>query len=158
PYVAFLNAIFWVSIARADDQPSTKPITPDPANPTSPNPPTEPPPPEKPPASPQPATLAAPELRPVEEEPSLARVYNEGFQWGISPGFIIPSSGSAAFVLSGTIGYGVSIGWPVLVPNLHAAAYFTDPSIWAFVPGAKMVFPIGDFGPFLGAGFGPVIT
>jgi hypothetical protein len=82
--------------------------------------------------------------------------YYTGFHIGIAPGFLFPvNGGSAGFVLSGVLGYGVDTDSVIVVPEVPTSFIFSDAFVWTLTPGAKLVVPIGWFAPYLGAGAGP---
>jgi hypothetical protein len=110
----------------------------------------------------EPVAVPAPP-RPTPEEPERSpgrdRVvaYNSGFRWGLAPGIFIPASGgSVGFSLSAHAGYGFDTGSVIVIPGATALGLFPkDGTVLAFVPGARLVLPIGFFAPFIEAGAGP---
>jgi len=104
---------------------------------------------------------AAPQPAPPEPEGPSGRdrvsAYNSGFRWGLAPGIFIPAGGgSVGFSLAAHAGYGIDTGSVIVIPGATALGLFPKgTTVLAFVPGARLVFPIGIFAPFVEAGVGP---
>ncbi|MBK6695506.1 MAG: hypothetical protein IPG50_25325 [Myxococcales bacterium] len=105
------------------------------------------------------------DLPPAEAEPApqgpTARdrvvAYYTGLQLGISPGIIIPTNGGdPGFLLSLYGGYGIEAGSTVIIPGIRATgAWPSGEFIGTVLPGAKVVFPVGAFAPYVEGGVGP---
>lgn len=136
------------AIARADEP--EPPPPPDPA-PAAPAPTFDPVVSVDPPPTPAPA--------PPPPEPSgrdHVAAYYTGFRFSIAPGFLFPvSGGKGGFVLSGGVHYGIDTGSILLVPELVTSFVFASDFVWTLTPGARFVFPISIFAPYLGGGAGP---
>jgi hypothetical protein len=105
-----------------------------------------------PPAS-EAAAAPAPEAAPMSEGRQIVVAYNTGFQWGLSPGVVF-SKGQTSFYVGARVGYGFDMGAVLLVPGVHLAGTFSDPSAYLGAPALKVVFPIDSFAPFVEAGAG----
>jgi hypothetical protein len=117
----------------------------------------EPPPQAAPPPRPPPPSEPPPKIEPRSEGRILVSAYNEGFQWGISPGVVI-SGGDAGFALGVSISYGIDLDSVIVVPGVHGSVYFLPNNVWIGMPTAKLIVPIDRVGPFVegGAGYGLV--
>lgn len=83
----------------------------------------------------------------------LVSAYNDGFQWGISPGVVF-SSGKAGFALGLSVGYGIDLDSVIIVPGIRLTALFTDPNVYYGMPAVKLLVPIDRFAPFIEGGGG----
>lgn len=119
--------------------------------------------PVEPPAAPSyaPPPDAPPPPVPEPEEPReemsegrrIVSAWNSGFQWGLSPGVGF-SNGKAGFLLGARVGYGFDTGTVILVPAVHASAYFLDPTVLIGMPMFRVIFPLNRFAPFVEGGVG----
>ncbi|MFO0664170.1 MAG: hypothetical protein U0174_09465 [Polyangiaceae bacterium] len=149
---ASLAALLLAARARADVPPPPLP---------EPTPP--PPAPEPEPAPPRAPELSAPSpyAESESDEPparAISAAYYTGFRWGLSPGVVFTSSGSAAFALSIYAGYGIDTGSVIFVPGLTLASVFTPNTFLYATPELRVVYPIGVFAPFVTGGVGPGFT
>ena len=150
-----LALLLGAASARADVPPEPLPA-PSPAPAPSPEPVQEPAP------TPNPELSAPTEFSEhASEEPSAreqSAAYYTGFRWGISPGVAFRSGGSAAFVLSVYLGYGIDTGSVIFVPGVTIASIFSPNTFIYGSPELRIVYPIGIFAPFITGGAGPGIT
>ncbi|MBX3231334.1 MAG: hypothetical protein KIT84_10350 [Labilithrix sp.] len=100
-----------------------------------------------------------PVVQQAEPEPSMSEgrmlvsLYNEGFQFGLSPGVVFVR-GRAAFALGVRFGYGIDTGPVIVVPGVRLAGYFADPNVYLGMPTVKLIVPIDRFAPFVEGGGG----
>lgn len=87
---------------------------------------------------------------PALAEPDATHEGLRGFDWRISPGVFVPlDAGSAGFLLSDHIGYGIDLGKLIVSPGLSFPFFFIENNFSLAVAGEVQVYlPIGPIAPY----------
>jgi hypothetical protein len=100
-------------------------------------------------------TAAPPEALQPPPPPSLVRLNTVGPKFTIAPGVFIPSSGAAGFSLGVEGGYGFDLGPVIVTPGVSFQGnWSSDWTVYSGLGTVRVLFPIGNFGPFVEGGLG----